>query len=67
MPFKIYADFEYNVKRFRSSEKDDNTSYTEKIKIIFLSFFVTQFFVLMINLANHSCSLQKKKCNFLIY
>ena len=30
MPFKIYADFEYNVKRFRSSEKDDNTSYTEK-------------------------------------
>ena len=29
MPFKIYADFECNVKRFRSSEKDDNTSYTE--------------------------------------
>ena len=25
MPFKIYADFECNVKRFRSSEKDDNT------------------------------------------
>ena len=30
MPFKIYADFECNVKRVKSSYRGDNTSYTEK-------------------------------------
>ena len=30
MLFKIYADFESNVKRVKSSYRGDNTSYTEK-------------------------------------
>ena len=30
MLFKINADFEYNVKIIRSSDRGDNTSYTEK-------------------------------------
>ena len=28
--FKIYADFECNVKNLRGSDENDNTSYTEK-------------------------------------
>ena len=30
MPFKIYVDFECNVKRVRNSDRIDNTLYTEK-------------------------------------
>ena len=30
VPFKIYADFKCNAKRVRSSDRGDNTSYTEK-------------------------------------
>ena len=30
VPFKIWADFECNVKRVRSSDRSDNTSYTKK-------------------------------------
>ena len=30
VPFKIYADFECNVKRVTSSDKNNNTSHTEK-------------------------------------
>ena len=30
MPFKIYAGFECNVKRVKSSDRGDNASYTEK-------------------------------------
>ena len=34
VPFKIYADFEYNVKKVKSSDKSsdkgNNSSYTEK-------------------------------------
>ena len=30
MSFKIYADFECNVKKVRSSDRGGNTSYTEK-------------------------------------
>ena len=30
VPFKIYADFEYYVKRVRGSDRNNNTSYTEK-------------------------------------
>ena len=31
MPFKIYGDFECNVKRVKSrSDRGDNVSYTEK-------------------------------------
>ena len=32
MLFKIYADFEGNVKGVRSSDRGDNTSYTEKYR-----------------------------------
>ena len=36
MPFKIYADFDYNLKKVKSSVKNgdrgDNTSYTENHK-----------------------------------
>ena len=30
MPFNIYADFECNVKRVKGSDRNNNTSYTEK-------------------------------------
>ena len=30
VPFNIYVDFECNVKRVRSSDKNNNTSHTEK-------------------------------------
>ena len=30
VPFKIYADFECNVKRVKCSNRSENTSYTEK-------------------------------------
>ena len=30
VPFKIYADFECNVKRVKSSDRGDNASHTEK-------------------------------------
>ena len=30
VPFKIYADFECNVKGIKDSYENDNTSYTEK-------------------------------------
>ena len=30
VPFKIYADLEFNMKRVRSSDRNNNTSYTKK-------------------------------------
>ena len=30
VPFKIYADFETFLKRVRGSDRNNNTSYTEK-------------------------------------
>ena len=30
VPFKIYVDFECNVKVVKSNDRDNNTSYTEK-------------------------------------
>ena len=33
VPFKIYADFECNVRRVRSSDRSNNTSYTEKHQV----------------------------------
>ena len=30
--FKIYADFEYNMKRVKSSDRGGNTSYTEEFQ-----------------------------------
>ena len=42
-PFKIYADFECNVKRVKNSDGS---------KLIFLAVFLTKLFDLMINLVN---------------
>ena len=30
MPFKIYTDFECNMKRVRNSDRSDNASYSKK-------------------------------------
>ena len=46
VPFKIYADFECNLKSVESYEG----SYSKKIKITFLVVLLTNLFVLMINL-----------------
>ena len=46
VPFKIYADFECNLKSVESYEG----SYSKNIKIAFLVVLLTSLFVLMINL-----------------
>ena len=46
IPFKIYADFECNLRGVESYED----SYTKKIKITFLVVLLTKLFVLMIGL-----------------
>ena len=46
VPFKIYADFECNLRGVESYEG----SYTKKIKITFLVVLLTKLFVLMIGL-----------------
>ena len=46
VPFKIYADFECNLRGVESYEG----SYTKNIKITFLVVLLTSLFVLMINL-----------------
>ena len=46
VPFKTYADFEYNLKSFESYEG----SYSKNIKKTFLIIFLTNLFVLMMNL-----------------
>ena len=46
VPFKIYADFECNLKIVESYEG----SYSKNIKITFLVVLLTNLFVLMINL-----------------
>ena len=48
VPFKIYADFECNLKSVESYEG----SYSKNIKITFLVVLLTSLFVLMINLVN---------------
>ena len=58
VPFKIYADFECNMKRVKSSDKNNNTSYTKKI--IFLIVLIIKLFVLIINLANKLFFLEVK-------
>ena len=53
MPFKIYADFECNVKRVKSrSDRGDNVSYTEKYQDHFSAVLLIKIFVLMINLGS---------------
>ena len=46
VPFKIYADFECNLKSVKSYEG----SYSKNIKITFLVVLLTNLFVLMMNL-----------------
>ena len=48
VPFKIYADFECNLKSVETYEG----SYSKNIKITFLVVLLTSLFVLMINLVN---------------
>ena len=50
MSFKIYADFECNVKRV--SDRNNNTSYTEKYQAHIPCSFAYKLFVLMINSIN---------------
>ena len=64
MAFKIYADFESNIKIVKSSDRcdrSDNTSFTEKkIKNIFLAVLPIKLFVLMINLVKQVFSTEEK-------
>ena len=46
VPFKIYADFECNLRKVECNEG----SYTENIRTIFLVVLLIKLFVLMINL-----------------
>ena len=46
VPFKVYADFESNLESVESYE----SSYSKNIKITFLVAFLTNLFVLIINL-----------------
>ena len=56
VPFKIYADFECNLRGVESYEG----SYTKNIKITFLVVLLTSLFVLMINLPSQQLFLEAK-------
>ena len=56
VPFKIYADFECNLKIVESYEG----SYSKNIKITFLVVLLTSFFMLMINLLSQLLFLDVK-------
>ena len=56
VPFKIYADFECNLKSVESYEG----SYSKNIKITFLVVLLTNLFVLMINSVNQLLFLEVK-------
>ena len=56
VPFKIYANFECNLRGVESYEG----SYTKSIKITFLVVLRTKFFVLMIGLLSQSLFLEEK-------
>ena len=49
VPFKIYADFECLLKGVKNSD-ENNTSYTENIRIISLVVLLIKLFALIINL-----------------
>ena len=51
VPFKIYADFECNLRGVECYEG----SYTKNIKITFLVVLLTKLFVLMIGLLSQFC------------
>ena len=56
VPFKIYADFECNLRGVESYEG----SYTKNIKITFLVVLLTKLFVLMIDLLSQQLFLEVK-------
>ena len=56
VPFKIYADFECNLKSVKSYEG----SYTKNIKIPFLVVLITKLFVLMIGLLSQLLFIEEK-------
>ena len=56
VPFKIYANFECNLRGVESYEG----SYTKSIKITFLVVLRTKFFVLMIGLLSQLLFLEEK-------
>ena len=56
VPFKIYADFECNLKSAEICEG----SYTKHIKIMFLVVLITKLFALMIDLVNQLLFLEVK-------
>ena len=56
VPFKIYADFECNLRGVESYEG----SYTKNIKITFLVVLLTKLFALMIDLVNKLLFLEVK-------
>ena len=56
--FKIYADFECNVKRV--SDRNNNTSYTEKYQAHIPCSFAYKLFALMLNSINQFFFTQEK-------
>ena len=56
VPFKVYADFECNLKSVKSYEG----SYSKSIKIMFLVVLFTNLFMLMINLPSQQLFLETK-------
>ena len=56
VPFKIYADFECNLKSVENYEG----SYSKNIKITFLVVLLTNLFVLMMNLLSKKLFLEAK-------
>ena len=62
MLFKIYADFKWNGKRVRGSDRYHNIHMLKNIRNIFLAALPITLFVVMINLLNQ-LFLTGKKCN----
>ena len=56
VPFKIYADFECNLKKVKCNEG----SYTEKIKTTFLVVLLIKLFVLIIDLLHQLLYIEVK-------
>ena len=62
VPFKIYANFEFILKKVKSksSEYNSNSSYTKNFKIIFLSNLLIKLFVLTTNLVRKLFCTEKR-------
>ena len=60
LPFKIYSDFEWLLKRLQINDRDKSTSYTEKSQDLIPCSLLTKLYVLMIDLANQLFFIEKK-------